>query len=74
MDNRFIEGYKACLADMEVMLNASIRRNDGARTFKDCYHVMNDVIVFSHTQEMRLDADVEQINEAVRKVFVLGGM
>ena len=76
MSNDFIKGYKACLSDVEVMLNASIKRHGGARTFKDGFNVMNDVIVFANTQEMRIDAEVEEHNakHAVVKAFILGGM
>lgn len=74
MKDRFIEGYKACIADLEVTLNASIKRNNGARTFRDGFNVMNDVVIFTHTQELRIDAEVKDAEEKIRTVFILGGM
>jgi hypothetical protein len=58
---------------MEVMLNASIKRHSGARSFKDGFNVMNDVIVFANTQEMRIDAEAEDWKQAM-KIVLLGGM
>lgn len=54
----FQKGYKQAIDTFELSLNASIQRNNGARTAKEVLAVYNDMILFLNNELMRMN-DVE---------------
>jgi hypothetical protein len=42
------------LENLKMMLDISIKRNGGCVTFEQCFHVLNDVIAFVHTEDQRI--------------------
>lgn len=61
----FNEGYEQCMRDLEQMLDASIRRHNGAKTTLDCFNVMNDVIHWTHSQGVRIISEQKELQEVM---------
>lgn len=67
------QGYEASLRAFDKKLNESIRRHGGARNYQQCTQVLNDMIVYLHSElqyfhtfdeqassvEYEFDSDVE---------------
>ena len=50
---------------IETALDNSIRRNNGATTFFDCYNVLNDLIHFIQSQKLRIQAEQIDLQEGI---------
>lgn len=64
-----LEVYEACMNDFENMLNRSMKQNHGCVTAMDSWHVLNDVIHFTHTQKLRIQECKSQ-----PQLVAMGGM
>lgn len=58
----FQKGYKQAIDTFELSLNASIQRNNGARTAKEVLAVYNDMILFLNNESTRMN-DVEMSDD-----------
>jgi hypothetical protein len=50
---------------IELALDASIRRNNGAVTLFDCFNVMNDLIYFIQSQKQRIQSEQNTYQEVM---------
>jgi hypothetical protein len=71
MTNEQLEGYKLCMTDLNDMLNRSIRVNHGMVTAMQAWNVVNDVIHFTHTQDLRIKSEQKNPTQIL---MLIGGM
>lgn len=51
--------------EIKLALDSSIRRNNGATTLHDCLNVLNDLIYFIHSQELRINSEQDNFQEVM---------